>query len=157
MILLSIDIAVLRPRYASILVIESPIRYASVPFACAHIISQYNNVQVRKFLKTKHLLYGNVMLRRRLFASSPLHILNTRLAHFSFKAALSSLFDVRCEQRHYRIINFRDELINNSPKRSAYTPIACTKVTLCPNFRPCKAFRDVERHDGDEGEEEERT
>jgi len=64
---------------------------------CVLIISQYNNVQIRKFLKTKHLLYDNVMLRWRLFASSPLHILNIRLAHFSFKAALSSLFDVRCE------------------------------------------------------------
>lgn len=51
--------------------------------------------------------------------------------------------------RHYHIINFRDELINNNWKRSAYTPITWMKVILCPNFRPCKAFRcDVKRHDG---------
>lgn len=81
------------------------------------------------------------MLRWRLFASPPLHILDIRLAHFSFKAALSSLFHVLWELSTYYIINFQDEFINNRQKRSAYTPIACTKVTLCPNFRSCKALR----------------
>lgn len=113
---------------------------------CVLIISQYNNVQVRKFLKTKHLLYGNVMLRWRLFASSSLYSWYTpgisRSRPLSFFLIL-----VRCLlwAWHYHTINFRDELINNNQKRSTYTPIACTKVTLCPNFRPCKAFRDVER------------